>query len=108
MLEAQTWLTDPNGTCVEWSCAATFASCRIDGGRGWNGTKRGIWDSVSGSKCEGTPATFSYAEAIWKFFERISLPAHGAVQNSETPDDSPQDPEGSGPEPLELDEASDQ
>lgn len=61
------WLEDNGTQCYSWECKQPFASCHVDGGRPWPGTKRRIYDI---RKCDGRAATFPFAATIWRFFAR--------------------------------------
>lgn len=56
-----------HGVCYSWRCDQAFTSCHVEGGHGWPGSERRMFDQITG--CDGTPTKFEYGPMIWSFFE---------------------------------------
>lgn len=66
------WLEHENGTCREWACDdARLVTCRVDGGREFNGTKPREWLAMK-PECDGTPVEFPYTKKMWEFFMQVA------------------------------------
>ncbi len=74
-----TFFSDDHGECTLWRCKdASFASCRVEGGLGWNHPKlRGetVGSVLAGTRCAETPTEFGTLDALLAFFDLHGLNA---------------------------------
>ena len=62
---------DGAATCRTWSCKRPFASCVVDGGRGFIGSTKRHFARGLRRDCDGPRPTFDTAAHMWRFFDEF-------------------------------------